>query len=325
MPIAGAPASLLGSKSGTEGLLLTQQQLFLPHALSIEEIVLPEGEQQRAEVLQVPALLNALYHSAGTPGGLSEPFRRRLMITLESDATFLRVRQGLIEGSREVMDVDILRGKINEHLLGFAVEHLSTVNNTLQKDELTGLPTQSAFRRFIPGYFEKMKEEARSFVVLRLDIDHFKDINSRYGWVGGDHVLKEVAIILGRNVKGLTDIIARDGGEEFAIVLPETTLEEAMAVGERIIRAISAQDIVFGDEIIKTSMTVGVAMLSDEDEDVKVLIGRADVALKYGKEAGRNMVSFATESGVVVPSGAFLEGAILQRLGIGSSPANNDS
>jgi len=125
---------------------------------------------------------------------------------------------------------------------------------------------------------------------LMLDIDHFKSINDRHGHQAGDAVLQEIAGIL-QDSSRKYDIVCRYGGEEFMIVLPSTDFESARTVAEKIRGIVSKSRVVYNKELIKTTVSIGVAQLrTDGEEGADGLIKRADDALYEAKNAGRDRV-----------------------------------
>jgi len=125
-----------------------------------------------------------------------------------------------------------------------------------------------------------------------IDIDHFKSVNDRYGHETGDLALKHVAATLEQTCRA-KELPARQGGEEFVVVLGSAGREDALAFGERLRAAVEATP--FASEGIKLNVTisVGIACLSPNDERFDHLLGRADTALYAAKANGRNRVEMA--------------------------------
>jgi diguanylate cyclase (GGDEF)-like protein len=123
-----------------------------------------------------------------------------------------------------------------------------------------------------------------------LDIDHFKQINDTYGHQSGDLVLKSVANTF-QEVLRSVDIIGRLGGEEFAVVLPETWIAKALEVAERLREKISEGEVALPDgTIIRFTVSIGIAALIDKNSNIDMLLDDADKALYRAKQAGRNRV-----------------------------------
>jgi len=135
----------------------------------------------------------------------------------------------------------------------------------------------------------RARRHIRDLSFLMLDIDHFKKINDLHGHLAGDHVLKEVARIIQQRIRR-DEVLARYGGEEFAVILPETHLEGARALADGLREKIEESRFVFQGETIQVTISIGVAMLHEDDRTSLDLIRRADEKLYAAKRAGRNRV-----------------------------------
>lgn len=164
-------------------------------------------------------------------------------------------------------------------------------------DQLTGLMNRKGFDHEIETVVSEAKEEGHEvFVLILVDIDHFKKFNDTYGHQLGDQVIKLVARTLKSSVKG-RDKAARYGGEEFAIILPETRLFGGLKVGEFLRQQVGGKDVVnrlTGERLSRVTISAGVAEF-DRTESIESVIARADAALYAAKENGRNQVASATK------------------------------
>ena len=123
--------------------------------------------------------------------------------------------------------------------------------------------------------------------VLALDLDHFKAVNDRWGHPAGDAVLVHVAHLMQQAVRGL-DIVGRTGGEEFVVLLPDTRLDEARHLGERLREHLAGSPLAWGGHSIVVTVSLGLSELSPDDSSADAALLRADQALYEAKAAGRN-------------------------------------
>lgn len=139
--------------------------------------------------------------------------------------------------------------------------------------------------------FERAKKFNLNLGFLMIDIDHFKRINDTFGHLVGDSVLKEIARLIRENIREI-DFLARFGGEEFSVILPETDKSGVIMVGERIRSKISREKIKVFDETLSLSVSVGVSAFPQSTLYSDVLIEVADKALYKAKLSGRNRVGW---------------------------------
>jgi diguanylate cyclase (GGDEF)-like protein len=171
-----------------------------------------------------------------------------------------------------------------EHAYNEAIFHLVT------RDGLTGLANKRKFDEEIEREFARARRYGRTLSLIYLDIDFFKSVNDTHGHLIGDFVLKQVT---GR-ISGLVrpeQVFARIGGEEFAILCPETDKKNAGLLSERLRLAVSSKECRHGDISIPVSCSFGVAELSDGITSPAELCVAADRALYVSKHEGRNRVS----------------------------------
>jgi diguanylate cyclase (GGDEF)-like protein len=157
------------------------------------------------------------------------------------------------------------------------------------RDELTGLYNRRAFNQEIPKEMERFRRFGHPFTLLMLDLDRFKDFNDAHGHSAGDQALRDIAQILGETAR-LLDSVVRYGGEEFAVILPQTTREEAVGVAERIRLVVQKHHMVFvGKKLPAITVSIGLACFPTDALDMASLVQRADQAL-YQAKATRNSV-----------------------------------
>ncbi len=158
-------------------------------------------------------------------------------------------------------------------------------------DPLTGLFNRRYLEASIAKLMQRAAAPGRSLSLLLADIDHFKSVNDTYGHLAGDHVLREFAYRL-RRLMRTSDLVCRLGGEEFIVVMPDTPLDVARQVGERVCASIAAEPFRGGRDNSSLTITasVGVATLGEVNEGVEEFLDRVDLALYAAKRDGRNRV-----------------------------------
>lgn len=156
-------------------------------------------------------------------------------------------------------------------------------------DELTGAANRRHFVEQISQEFERFRRHEQAASLILFDFDHFKRVNDQYGHAAGDQVLALSVAALQRRVRA-TDCLARIGGEEFAILLPATPLEQAVMLAEKLRAAIDEQTFYADSESFRATITCGVTEFHETDESFEKVMQRADEAMYRGKAAGRNRV-----------------------------------
>lgn len=158
-------------------------------------------------------------------------------------------------------------------------------------DPLTGLFNRRAFMELAHGHHQSALRSERPMCALMLDVDHFKSINDRFGHDAGDLVLSAVGELLQCNCRA-ADLLARWGGEEFLLLLPDTRLDEGQQMAERIRLAVTQLGVRYRGEPVPVTASLGLAALAP-GQDMRALISTADAALYAAKQAGRNRVALA--------------------------------
>ncbi len=163
-------------------------------------------------------------------------------------------------------------------------------------DELTRLHNRRYLVSHLAREFERAVENRKSLSVIILDVDHFKKVNDTHGHAVGDEVLAELARRMIECTRS-SDLSARLGGEEFVVVMPDTTLPVAESVAERLRLGVgeTAFAIPKGDLLIEVTISLGVAVNKGADDTPEDLLARADRALYRAKSEGRNQVACASE------------------------------
>lgn len=156
-------------------------------------------------------------------------------------------------------------------------------------DVLTGLKNRRYFMETASQEFERARRYQTPLSLLMLDADHFKSINDRYGHPVGDEALKALAEHGQRQLREM-DLFARLGGEEFAILLPQTDLNAARTVAERVRQSIAAQPVAAEESTVSFTVSIGLAQLEASTTNLDELLRQADAALYQAKENGRNRV-----------------------------------
>lgn len=183
-------------------------------------------------------------------------------------------------------------------LVSFAATAATAIHNAqlhgeVQKqaitDTLTGLYNRRGFIEFGRREVERAIRFVRPLTALMLDLDNFKDINDHYGHLFGDKVLIGVTQRWSQELRQI-DLLGRYGGDEFIILLPETNLESAVQVAERLRQKVSQMGFPIGPSNVRLTMSVGVSALDEATLDLETLVQKADHALYEAKRAGRNQV-----------------------------------
>ncbi len=171
------------------------------------------------------------------------------------------------------------------------VRQTEALRTLAETDALTGLANRRRFEASVAASLARARGEGVSLALLMLDIDHFKSVNDRWGHATGDAVLRAVAGRC-RAVLKATDLMARFGGEEFVVLMPDITEEDAIAAAERLRSTVAASPVVADGSAVDVRISLGVTLLRETDAGLDPLLERADAALYTAKRTGRDRVVF---------------------------------
>jgi diguanylate cyclase (GGDEF)-like protein len=156
-------------------------------------------------------------------------------------------------------------------------------------DSLTHLANRRRFDEELATETSRVRRHGRDLSLLMLDIDHFKSVNDLYGHQAGDAVLSRIAQVIRERVRQ-HDLVARFGGEELAVLMPETDLHGARVLAEQLRGAIERQAVDYAEQRLHVTVSIGCAQLGSEDVDPEAFLRRCDKQLYRAKTAGRNRV-----------------------------------
>jgi diguanylate cyclase (GGDEF)-like protein len=169
------------------------------------------------------------------------------------------------------------------------VRHAEQFEKLANTDVLTGVSNRRHFLALAEAEWGRLHRYGRRLSLLMLDIDLFKTVNDRFGHDGGDLVIRMVADLC-RETKRDGDILARMGGEEFALLLPETDLTSATILAERIRQRVESEHVEIGDDEVHVTVSIGVVQADAAAQGLRDLMASADAALYAAKRNGRNRV-----------------------------------
>ena len=198
----------------------------------------------------------------------------------------LRNQPPLASGERRALEAAV-------SLLAIAIRNVQLLAYTREnsvRDHLTGCFNHSYALETLPNELKRAKRSGQPLAVIMFDIDQFKAVNDRYGHLAGDALLAAVADYARLKLR-TTDIKCRYGGDEFLVILPETTLQGAEHAAESLTREIGTLQLTTERGMLSPTISVGVAAADNDELDALTLIARADAALYHAKQTGRNRYS----------------------------------
>ena len=175
-------------------------------------------------------------------------------------------------------------------------ETIDSLLNAVKSDQLTGVANRRGLQEAATLEISRHAARPRDIALLLLDIDCFKQINDTYGHPVGDDVLRNLASVMLDNVRNV-DVVARIGGEEFAVLLPSIDLTLAVRIAERIRASVAEQRVHSGGRVVSYRVSIGVARFGGEMTGIDDLIAIADRALYKAKNGGRDRVHVSDDPG----------------------------
>lgn len=262
------------------------------------QVIRETSERSRAALSKVLLVLDSVGSETNRYGTALAGFREELEQPLKLDdlraiVAALAAETKSISGRQERLQAQLLES--SQQLAEMRV-NLDTARREAMTDGLTGISNRKAFDHMLGMAIREAERESAPLSMLMIDIDHFKDFNDAHGHLVGDHVLRLVARELTECIKG-RDTAARFGGEEFAILLPQTTVANALTVAEQIRKIVGSRQIVNKTRSVNygcVTLSLGVAQYRRGEAPVD-FVRRADEALYSAKNAGRNRVGVSEE------------------------------
>lgn len=301
-----APTDDLYTPTPSAGIAYGQGARLVGHA--VLEVSLDRLAQQQRELL-----LWSLVTAAGglvLAGGLATLLASRVTAQITAindvvtrvgqgalDERIDGVRSGVLASLAEGINAMIGRIAAAQEELQFRVEQATrelrhqkeAAEQAARTDTLTGTATRLAFTEVAEVEMQRALRYRNDLSLLMLDLDHFKGINDEHGHVTGDAVLVHFAQVVQQQIRNM-DLLARLGGEEFVVLLPNVNAEQAAVLAERIRGAVSESRLMANGRPLRFSVSIGVAQFDWRELSLTRWMSRADAALYRAKEQGRNCV-----------------------------------
>jgi len=192
-------------------------------------------------------------------------------------------------GDRDFTREDIILAELVGQLVGASLGNITLferIQHQARTDGLTGLSNHRTFYEVLERELWRSKRYGEQISMIMVDIDNLKHINDHYGHRVGDKVIKEVSVRIQESIRQI-DTAARYGGDEFAIVLPNTSITDAAVVAQRMVAVVSTRPVICNKEEIPLSISVGLGQY-DPDDTPDDITSRTDKALYAAKQAGKN-------------------------------------
>jgi diguanylate cyclase (GGDEF)-like protein len=212
---------------------------------------------------------------------------------LEKDAKIKEERINSQTRTTQLVAIAGLTGLVTAFFLGYALlsnrRHRAELIRLAERDELTGLLNRRAIVRKAVEYLSRARESKGTLIIGLIDLDHFKSVNDRFGHAVGDQLLQRLAISL-RTALHTREVFGRYGGEEFLVLFPDSTMEQAREGAERLRKALRDSPLNIEGQEVTVSLSMGLASYESGDVLYDQVARRADIALYVAKTQGRDRV-----------------------------------
>jgi diguanylate cyclase (GGDEF)-like protein/PAS domain S-box-containing protein len=205
---------------------------------------------------------------------------------------YLRTENGTIDVAYVASRIDAEEGGTVVVLRDVTVEHRVALRLSFEAahDPLTGLENRRAFIERLDEAVHGARERGEHHAVAFLDLDRFKIVNDRFGHAVGDRLLREIGAVMGRVVRG-GDVLARIGGDEFALLLASCRVEDARRIAEKLRLVVDAYRIAHHGDQLSVGVSVGLAPIEADTPSAAHALAEADAACYQAKAAGRNAIA----------------------------------
>jgi len=257
--------------------------------MTIMDFIVPEDhEVARANMMKM------VQQGHSGPNEYRAIRKDRSCFDIEVNSALIRDRQGkpfrMVLIARDITHRKKADQKIQELVRELEIERDLAQRNSLT-DSLTGLLNRRYFDTALQAEFSRHKRTGSHLSLIMIDVDYFKKYNDYYGHLQGDDCLRQIARALKTSIERCTDLVTRYGGEEFAVILPDTNSQGALVLSERITKAVLALNLPHADSDISESVTLSMGIASAADQDLATasqLVELADQAMYRAKKNGRN-------------------------------------
>lgn len=270
------------------------QAWFNRYVIECEQIIV--GEVKQELVKTVAHIFGTLTDIAGKASLSNERLKRHIdhLAGSKTQTQILASAMEILEDTRKfVRESRDFEDQVASysHEVEVLKDELCKAKQEASHDALTGLNNRRAFDNKIEHLVNDRRSQLSQFSLMNIDIDHFKKVNDSYGHLVGDKVLQTIAKVITATLRS-SDFAARIGGEEFAVLLPNTFVDEAQKVAEKLRREIQAlrlRHTSTGEQLSTITVSIGLAGFR-QGESVQAIFDRADAAMYRAKRAGRNRV-----------------------------------